>query len=342
MKKIPVEDAVGQTLCHDMTAILETGFKGVRFRRGHIITADDISAFKDMGKDHIFVWEPGADEVHEEDAAVALCDVMCGENLDRSTPSEGKITVTAAADGLFCVNSPALRAINSVPDYTVAVIPNFTPVTVGAKLAGARIVPLVTARENVENAVKIARENAPVLTVRPFKKLKAAMIITGSEIYYGRIKDAYEPILTRKLNNFGAEILGCTKCPDDADLIAAAINDYAEKGAELILLTGGMSVDPDDVTPTAIRRTGARQAVSGVPMQPGNMLNIFYLGDTVLVGVPGASMHAKVTSLDVFLPRIFAGVEILPEEIPAYGEGGLCLNCEVCTFPKCGFGVYRD
>lgn len=341
MKKIRVEDAVGQTLCHDMTAILETGFKGVRFKRGHIVTEADIPELKKIGKEHIFVWEPEADEVHEEDAAIALSRAMCGENLRQSAPSEGKISVTAGEDGLFCINSAALRAINGVPDYTVAAIPNFMPVKAGDKLAGARIVPLVTKRENVDAAVRIAEQNYPVLSIRPFRKLKAGIVITGSEVYYGRITDAFEPILTKKLEHYGAEKLGCEKCPDDADMIIAAIKKFVGLGAELILLTGGMSVDPDDVTPTAIRATGARVAVSGVPMQPGNMLNIAYLGETVLVGVPGASMHSAVTSLEVFLPRIFAGVEIRQEKIAGYGEGGLCMGCEVCTFPKCGFGVGR-
>jgi molybdopterin biosynthesis enzyme len=167
------------------------------------------------------------------------------------------------------------------------------------------------------------------------------MIITGSEVYYGRIKDAFEPILTRKLNSYGAEILGCVKCPDDVEMILSAIDGFVKRGAELILLTGGMSVDPDDVTPTAIRRTGARPVVQGVPMQPGNMLNIAYLGGATLVGVPGASMHSAVTSLEVFLPRIFAGIEITEKEIAGYGEGGLCMGCKVCTYPKCYFGVFR-
>jgi molybdenum cofactor synthesis domain-containing protein len=341
MKKIKVEDAVGQTLCHDMTAILEDGFKGVKFKRGHVITASDIPELKDMGKDHIFVWEPGTDEVHEEDAAIALCQALCGEGTKCSAPSEGKISVSAAADGLFCIEGAALRAVNSVPDYTVAAIPNYRPVKAGEMLAGARIVPLVTKRENVERAVAIAKDNYPVFSVKPFRKLRAGIIVTGSEVYYGRIKDAFEPILTEKLKRFEAEKLGCVKCPDDEDAILAAIDGFVKRGAELILLTGGMSVDPDDVTPSAIRRTGARVAANGVPMQPGNMLNIAYLGDTVLVGVPGASMHSPVTSLDVFLPRIFAGVEIRPEEIPAYGEGGLCMGCPVCVFPRCGFGAFR-
>ena len=338
MKKIPVEQAVGQTLCHDMTAILPNGFKGVRFKRGHVITEEDVPALLDIGKSHIFVWEPEADEVHEDDAAQALTEAICGPNLRYSGPSEGKFLITSAIRGLFCVNSEALRAINSVPDYTVACRPGHTVVSEGEKLSGARIIPLVTKRENVEKAVAIARENYPVFSVKPFLPLKAGVIITGSEVYYGRIQDRFEPIMRDKLASYGAEILGVTKCPDDLSMIRAAIDRFLSEGAQLILLTGGMSVDPDDLTPTAIRQSGAQLVTQGVPMQPGNMLTMAYAGDTMLIGVPGASMHSKVTSLDIFLPRIFAGERICRDDIAILGEGGFCMGCKVCHYPLCSFG----
>lgn len=338
MRKIPVEQAVGQTLCHDMTAILASGFKGVRFRRGHVIAPEDIPVLLDMGKSHIFVWEPEADEVHEDDAATALTGVLAGEGIAVSGPSEGKMTLTASRDGLFRVDKAALRAINSVPDYTVACRSNYISVKQGEKLAGARIVPLVTKRENVEAAVAVAKAHFPVLSVLPFRPLKTGVIITGSEVYYGRIRDAFEPILTPKLAAFGAELLGFTKCPDDLEAILAALDDFKARGAQLILLTGGMSVDPDDLTPGAICRRADRIIARGVPMQPGNMLTIAQWGETTLMGVPGASMHSPVTSLDVFLPRVFAGVEITPEEIAGYGLGGLCMNCPECRWPQCSFG----
>lgn len=341
MRKIKVEEAVGQSLCHDMTAILESGYKGVRFKRGHIIEQQDIPVLKDMGKDHVFVWEPEADEVHEEDAAQIVSDAMCGENVAKNGPSEGKIGFTAECDGLVHINEQALKKINSVPDYTIALVPDGYPAKKGGKLGGARIVPLVTKRENVEQAEKIAKEEFPVLQILPYQKLKAGIIITGSEIYYGRIKDAFEPILRKKLAAFDAEVLGVIKCPDDTEKIMDAIAELCGQGAGLILLTGGMSVDPDDVTPTAIARSGAQVAVRGVAMQPGNMLNVAYLDDTVLVGVPGASMHSPITSLDVFLPWIFAGRRITKEALAACGNGGLCQGCEICHWPECYFGFGR-
>lgn len=339
MRKLKVEDAIGETLCHDMTGISSNGVKGVMFKRGHIVTEADIPAFLNIGKSHIFVWEPDADEVHEDDAALALAEVVCGANLTYDKkPSEGKIQLNAAVDGVFVINREALKMINSVPDYTVACLPNYTRVSKSQKLCGLRIVPLVTKRKNVEEAVRIAKERFPVFTVLPYKPLKCGVIITGSEVYYGRIQDRFEPVMNKKLQGYGAEILGFTKCPDDLDMLSEAIKSFKAQGAELILLTGGMSVDPDDLTPTAIRQSGAEVITQGVPIQPGNMLTMAYLNNTMLIGVPGASMHFPTTSLDVFLPRIFAGLKITKEEIPGYGEGGFCMGCTECRYPICYFG----
>lgn len=337
-----MQDAVGQTLCHDLTGVDAKGVKGVMFKRGHVVREEDIPGLMNIGKNHVFVWEPEADEVHEDDAALALAAAVCGEHLiyDKN-PSEGKITLAADTDGLFCVRREALRSINSVPDYTVACLPNHTRVGKGQKVCGLRIVPLVTKRRNVEAAVAIARGAGPVFEVLPFRPLKAGVIITGSEVYYGRIQDKFEPVMQKKLASYGAQILGFIKCPDDLDMILSAIADFREQGAELILLTGGMSVDPDDLTPTAIRKSGANVITHGVPLQPGNMLMLAQLDNTTLIGVPGASMHSPTTSLDVFLPRVFAGDPITRDEIAGYGEGGFCMGCAECRYPVCYFGKHN-
>jgi len=338
MRKITVEEAIGETLCHDMTGISD-GKKGVLFSRGHIITREDIPRLLDIGKSHVFVWDIDADEVHENDASLTVAKAVCGNGISHDDePSEGKVLMYAKHRGLFSLNSSALLKLNSIDDYTIACLPNLTDVKEGAKLGGIRIVPLVTNRKNMENAVSVAENNFPVFNVLPYKKLKCGVIITGSEVFYGRIDDKFEPIMRKKLGFFDADILGVTKCPDDPDTIQDAVTNFTAQGAQLILLTGGMSVDPDDLTPTAIRNSGARVVTQGVPMQPGNMLMIAYLNETVLVGVPGASMHSPVTSLDVFLPRIFAGLEIKADDIPGLGEGGFCSACASCTYPRCYFG----
>jgi molybdenum cofactor synthesis domain-containing protein len=275
-----------------------------------------------------------------------LAAVIAGENLEPAGEiSEGKIELRAAADGIFCVNSKALLDINETEDYSVACLPNYFPVARGDSVAGLRIIPLTTKIENAEAAVAVAKKNFPVFEVKPFLKLKAGIIVTGGEIYSGQIKDKFEPILREKVKNFGGEVLGAVICDDDVSMIKDAIRGFLNQQAGLIFLTGGMSVDPDDVTPTAIAESGATVVFKGLPMQPGNMLNLAYLDSAALIGVPGASLHMPVTSLDVFLPRVFAGLRIEKRDAAAMGEGGYCVGrskCfdSKCSYPICYFGGY--
>ena len=339
IKKIKTEEAIGYPLLHDITGIMPDGFKGVLFKRNHIIKDEDIETLKDIGKEHIYVGELEENEVHEEDAISELIPYLFGENIKSSKPSEGKINLTSTIDGLFLINSKALYNLNSIGDYTLATIPNYYKVKENQKLVGARIVPLWTDRQRVEKAKEICKENFPLFEVKEFKSLKIGIIITGDEVFYGRIEDKFERVLRNKFSEYKSEILDVKFCPDDLEKIQEALNYYMDKNADLVIFTGGMSVDPDDLTPTAIRKSGADVLFQGVPIQPGNMLTVGKLKNAYLVGVPGASIKSPVTSFDILLPRIFAGVEINKEDFIKMGEGGLCQNCQVCTYPVCYFGV---
>jgi len=320
MKRIPVQDAIGERLCHDLTAIRGDGFKGVAFPRGHVVQAKDIPILLDMGKAHLFVWDPAADEIHEEEAGLAGARALAGQGITYDTPKEGRYSLTAIHDGLLVIDRERLLALNQIPDFTAATRPTFTAVKAGDPVAGVRIVPLVTARENV---ARVEALGSGILEVCPFSPKKVGCIITGSEVCEGRIPDRFEPVLREKVAEYKGEILGIEKCPDDEAAITQAAEAFLAQGAELLLFTGGMSVDPDDLTPTAIRQTGAEVIVQGVPVQPGNMLMLAYLGEIPLIGVPGAAMHHKATSLDLILPRIFADVRISRDDLLALGEGGL-------------------
>ena len=338
MKRLPVEHAIGETLCHDMTAIRADGFKGVAFKRGHVIRAEDVPVLLSMGKSHVFVWDPAADEVHEDDAGLIGALALSGPGITYSGPAEGRYTLTAERDGLFTVNRPALRAFNAVPDYTAATLPTHTPVHAGDRVAGVRIIPLVAAREQVQTIEALGIARGPVLSVRPYAPLRVGIVITGTEVAAGRIKDRFEPILRSKVSDFGGRVFRVTQCPDDISAILRAARSCLAEGADLLLFTGGMSVDPDDLTPTAIRQTGAEVVVQGVPVQPGNMLMLAYLDNIPLIGVPGAAMRGRPTSLDVILPRIFVGDTLTATDFETIGEGGLCRACATCSYPTCYFG----
>ena len=338
MKKIRVEDAVGMALCHDITAMRD-GFKGAAFKRGHVITPEDIPALLDLGKRTVFVWEENAGEIHEEDAALRMAAMAPVEGAHYTAPSEGKVLLIADKRGMFRVDTALLQQINSIGDITISTLPDHYPVEPGARLASMRIVPLVTKEEQILRAEQLCADKK-LLDLRPYQEKKLGVIITGSEIYSGRIQDKFEPVVRAKMKQYPAQILGVTICDDDLDMITSEAKKFLDRGADFLIFTGGMSVDPDDLTPTAIRSLGADIVTHGVPSQPGNMTLVAYLGETAILGVPGAAISLPTTIFDVLLPQIFAGDRITKADLIRLGDGGLCQLCKSCHFPNCTFGRY--
>ena len=338
MKKIAVEQAVGMTLCHDITAMRD-GFKGAAFRRGHVITEEDVPKLLDLGKRTVFIWEDNAGELHEEDCALRLAAMAPVEGAHYTDPSEGKVLLMADRRGMFRVNTDLLTKINSIGDITITTLPDHFPAEAGARLASMRIVPLVTQESQILEAEALCSQTR-LLELRPYQNRKIGVIITGSEVYSGRIQDKFEPVVRAKMTRYPGEILGVTICDDDLDMITAAAEGYLRQGADFLIFTGGMSVDPDDLTPTAIRQLGAEIVTHGVPSQPGNMTLVAYLGEVAILGVPGAAISLPTTIFDVLLPQIFAGDRLTKEDLIRLGDGGLCQMCKTCHFPNCSFGRY--
>lgn len=336
MKIIKVQDAVGSALCHDLTKIVPGEFKGVAFKRGHIITEEDIPVLLSMGKEHLYVWEENADILHENEAAIRLRDLTAGENLYFSDIKEGKIEFFADSFGLLKIDVQKLFQLNNFGEIILSTIHNNTVVKKGNKVAATKIIPLTIGKNKLEEAEKLIGGN--IVNVIPIRPKKVAIVTTGSEVYKGRIKDSFRPILEEKLGEYGCEILGQTILPDDLGSIEKAIASWLEKGAEMVLCTGGMSVDADDLTPTAIKNSGAELIVYGTPVLPGAMLLLSYKGDIPILGLPGSVIFAKRTMFDLLLPRVLAGEKLTREDIAAYAHGGLCLNCEQCHYPNCSFG----
>lgn len=338
MKKVKVQDAIGMTLCHDITAMVD-GFKGAAFKRGHVITQEDIPKLLDIGKQHVFIWEENAGEIHEEDAARRLSQMTTVDGAHYGSVSEGKIQLFADQDGMFRVDKALLAAVNRIGDITITTLPDHYPVKAGDRLASMRIVPLVTEERQIAEAEALCA-GKQLYDLRPFKPLKVGIIITGSEIYHGRIKDKFERVARAKLAHYPAEILGVHVCDDELDMIVGAGRALLAEGAELLIFSGGMSVDPDDLTPSAIREMGAEIVSYGVPSQPGNMTLVAYLDQAALLGVPGAAISRPTTMFDVLLPQIFCGDPLTKDNLIRLGEGGLCQMCDSCHFPNCTFGRY--
>lgn len=338
MKKVKVQDAIGMTLCHDITAMVD-GFKGAAFKRGHVITQEDIPKLLDIGKQHVFIWEENAGEIHEEDAARRLSQMTNVNGAHYGSISEGKIQLFADQDGMFRVDKALLAAVNRIGDITITTLPDHYPVKAGDRLASMRIIPLVTEERQIAEAEALCA-GKQLYDLRPIKPLKVGIIITGSEIYHGRIKDKFERVARAKLAHYPAEILGVHVCDDELDMIVGAGRALLAEGAELLIFSGGMSVDPDDLTPSAIREMGAEIVSYGVPSQPGNMTLVAYLDQAALLGVPGAAISRPTTIFDVLLPQIFCGDPLTKDNLIRLGEGGLCQMCDSCHFPNCTFGRY--
>ena len=341
MKEIRTEDAVGQILCHDITQIIKDQKKGVLFKKGHVVREEDIPALLSVGKEHLFVWEKKEGMLHENEAAEILYKISAGEHMHGSEIKEGKIELIADCDGLLKIRRDALQAVNSLGEMMIASRHGDFPVRKGDKIAGTRIIPLVIEKEKMDRAEKAAGET-PIFSILPFRNKKAGIVTTGSEVQKGLIKDTFTPVLREKLDEYACSVVGQTTPGDDRKQITEDILKFIREGADLVICSGGMSVDPDDRTPGAIKDTGAEIVTYGAPVLPGAMLLLAYYKTedrTVpILGLPGCVMYAKRTVFDLILPRVMADDRICAKEISAYGEGGLCLNCQTCTFPNCGFG----
>lgn len=338
MKLMKTTEAVGQVLCHDITQIIPGVTKDAVFRKGHIITEEDIPVLLSVGKEHIYIWEKNENILHENEAAEILRDICMGEHMKPSEPKEGKIELTAEIDGLFLADTARLKAVNSLGRMMIATRSSGVPVKKGDKLCGTRIIPLVIEKEAMAKAKEVAGDT-PLLQLKPFRPRKYGVVTTGSEVFHGRITDKFTPVIEQKLTAYGCEMVAHEICDDDDKGITAAINKMLADGVEMVVCTGGMSVDPDDRTPLAIRNTGANIVSYGAPVLPGAMFLVSYMPDgRPVCGLPGCVMYAKRTIFDICLPYLLADEPITADYLVGLGNGGLCLNCPVCVWPNCGFG----
>ncbi|MFO7606280.1 MAG: molybdopterin-binding protein [Desulfurivibrionaceae bacterium] len=339
-KTIPVDEAVGMVLPHDVTRIDKTdGFKGRAFRKGHIIREEDIPGLKDLGKENIYVLELTPDDIHENEAARLLAIALAGPGAEvNGEPVEGKLNIVARTDGLLRIDVAALHQFNLVGEVMCATLHHNTPVKKGLQIGATRLIPLIGKRKTVEEACAIAGNVGGIIRVAQLPNLKAGLVITGNEVYHGRIKDAFEPVLRKKLTDLGSEVVAVRFAPDDIKAIAAEIRTCLDRGAEIIITSGGMSVDPDDVTRQGIKEAGAGAMVYGTPVLPGAMFLVAYLDKVPILGLPACGMFHKTTVFDLVLPRLMLGEKIGRDELAAMGHGGLCRQCKSCSYPVCDFG----
>ncbi|MBU1569120.1 MAG: molybdopterin-binding protein [Proteobacteria bacterium] len=338
MKIINVEDAVGTVLAHDMTRIIPGKFKGVGFKKGHVVRKEDIPELLKIGKRSLYVLNLSKNQIHEDDAALRIARAVSGNNLEWTEPREGKINIISKVDGLFKVDIQNLLKVNKLDSIILATLKNNFPCKKGQIIASTRIIPLVIPAKIIERLEKLTYQKEPILQIKQLKKMKVGAVITGSEIYNGLITDGFDHSIGRKIKDSGCDVVKKIIVSDDIESISNALLELKDFGCELIVTTGGLSVDPDDVTLQGVAKAGADISFYGSPVLPGAMFMYALLDDIQVLGLPACVFHSKHTVLDLLLPRILAGEKIVEEDIVQMGHGGLCMNCEVCHFPICSFG----
>jgi molybdenum cofactor synthesis domain-containing protein len=339
MREIPVQQAAGRVLFHDITRIEPGEFHGRAFKKGHIIVPDDIGQLLKLGKDNIYVLDLEEGFVHEDTAALRIAKAALGSGIQMMPPAEGKVRLMTTRAGLLKVNVVALDRINAIEEIVFATSHSNRRVAAGKLVGGTRIIPLYTEEDKIVAVENICREFAPVIEVVPFKKLKVGVVTTGNEVYHQRIEDKFGPVISAKIKDLGSSVLRQILVPDNIPMTVQAIHDLLSEEAGMIVVTGGMSVDPDDRTPASIRAAGGREVTYGSPTFPGSMFMLAYIGNIPVVGVPGCAMYNKATVFDLVVPRILAGDRLTRSDITSLGHGGLCLSCSDCRFPNCGFGT---
>jgi len=322
LKVVPVAEAVGLPLAHDITEIIPGKRKGPAFRRGHVVRPEDVPKLLDVGKAHLYIMELEEGELHEEDAAKRLAGAAAGPRIRLTDPVEGRVNLVAEIAGVMKVDTELLNRFNALGDLILATLPSNSYVKKGDVLAGTRTIPVVVKEDLVKKAEAICQAK-PIVTILPIPSRRVHLIVTGSEVFTGRIKDGFEPVVRRKVTEMGSDLEAVKLAPDDPARIAAHIKDSLKAGAELILVSGGMSVDPDDLTPEGIRQSGASVECHGFPVLPGSMFLMAYLKETPILGLSGCVLHDPVSAFDLLLPRLLAGEKIMRSDIITLGHGGL-------------------
>ena len=338
-KTIKLKDAVGTALAHDITEIRPGEFKGPAFQKGHVVCNDDICHLQRLGKNHLYVIDLDEDEIHENEAAAILAGALSGEGIVwADDPREGKIKLLAEKDGLLTVDEITLTRFNMIEEVMCASLHNNSLVKKGDLVAATRAIPLIMKRQTIEKAAAIASEKGGVLKVKELRHARAGLIITGNEVFHGLIDDGFAPVLTEKVTALGSEVINIDFVPDNAEAIANLISLNLERGCDLLITSGGMSVDPDDVTRKGIRMAGATEINYGAAVLPGAMFLVAYIGDVPLLGVPACGLHHRITALDLILPRVLSCEHVGKRELASLGHGGLCRDCPECNYPRCSFG----
>jgi formylmethanofuran dehydrogenase subunit E len=341
VRVLPLALAVGERALHDMTQIIPGQSKGAAFRHGQEIAVGDLCRLQQMGRQRVYVVgesSPDPAWVHENEAALAFARAMAGDGVSfQGPPREGKIDLVAGCDGVLVVDAERLEQFNLIPGVMCASRQSYSVMARGRGLAGTRAIPLFLPRAEFLKAMAVLADG-PLFRVAAMRPAWVGILVTGSEIFQGLVEDKFIPIIKSKVEQFPCEVVQSLIVPDERRAIRDGIRELITTGADLVVTTAGLSVDPDDVTRRGLIDAGATDMLYGAPILPGAMTLLARIGSIPVMGVPACALYFKSTSFDLLLPRVLAGLPITRRDLAKMGHGAYCLSCKTCSFPKCPFG----
>jgi len=325
IRTVRVEDAIGLKLLHDYTCI-QHGFKGAIKRRGEIVTFSDVDILKNCGHYYVYVYDetwsrPGF--LHEVEAVEKFAHIVAGENIRIELGEEGKALLIAEKSGLLLVNGTVLKEINSTGVFVLVTRKTGSYIRRGDLIGIVDLIPLDVSVEFFEVFERKLVEYRPIIRVIEHKHPKIGVVVTGTEIVEGMRRDLAGPIVLKKISEYECIPGRIEYARDDLEEISGKILALLLEH-DAVIVTGGMSVDPTDKTPSAIASIADEVVIYGIPIKPTTMSMVAYKGGKAIVGVSSGIIHyPEENILDVVLPWIASGVKIPREFLISLGEGGL-------------------
>lgn len=329
---VPLEDAEGKILAHNLLSA--DGRK--LFNKGHLLTAADLQTLSRANFTTVIVAALDRTDLGENEAARRVGTAIAGSGVRVTAPGVGRANLIAEVAGPLCINVPLLNRLNNIDEgITIATLREHTLVQPGQLLALVKIIPFAIPAARVIDAESIARETSPAIWVRPLQPRSVALIVSGPETARERLLKEFSTPVEARIQKLGSALNSVRYVPHHADTIADALREQCEAGHGLILLAGVSAIiDRSDVVPTALTEAGGTVTHFGVPVDPGSLLMLGYLGEIPVVGTPGCIKSPKTNVIDWILPRLLAGERLTRADLVVMGHGGLLDDISERPMPR--------
>ncbi len=329
---VPIREAIGHVLAHNL---LDQGGHKV-LAKGRLLQEFDYAKLEALGLETVIVAALDSTDLSENEGARRVADAVAGPGIEIKAPGVGRANLLAAHYGPLYINVPALERLNNIDaGITLATLRNHSLVQPGELVTLVKIIPFGIAEARVVDVESTAREHSPVISVRPLQSCSGALILTGPESARQRLIRDFEPPTRDRLTRLNSHLDDLSCVDHQPEAIARAIREQIDAGRELILVAGiSAIIDQEDVVPTALRLAGGDVAHFGVPVDPGSLLMLGYVGSVPVLGAPSCIKSPKTNVVDWLLPRLLAGERLTRADLVEMGHGGLLEDISERPMPR--------